>query len=181
MKNDKRTDALENREALLISAKKAFAAYGPEASLNKVAQNAGVSRSTLYRNFSDRDALILAVLDRNIDTLERQAEELVGTEGAFADLVKLVLNQQIEFEPLISFLDDSVSNHLKKRMIEVFEQPIRNAKSTGRLKSNFYTNDILLLINMLGGALTANKPVKRRRQAQKALSFLFEGILHTQE
>ena len=116
MKNDKRTDALENREALLISAKKAFAAYGPEASLNKVAQNAGVSRSTLYRNFSDREALILAVLERNIDTLERQAEELVGTEGAFADLVKLVLNQQIEFEPLISFLDDSVSNHLKKRM-----------------------------------------------------------------
>lgn len=181
MENDKRSDALENREALLISAKKAFATYGPEASLSKIAQNAGLSRSTLYRNFPDREALILGVLERNIDTLERQAKELAGTEKAFADLVKLVLDQQIEFEPLISFLDDSVARRLQKRMLEVFEQPVRDAKSSGRLKSNFYTNDILLLINMLGGALSASEPVKRRKQAKKALSFLFKGILSKYE
>src|SRR5699024_9749078 len=137
MENGKRSDALENREALLISAKKAFAAYGPEASLSKIAQNAGLSRSTLYRNFSDRGALILAVLERNIDKLERQAEELADTERPFAHLVKLVLDQQIEFESLISFLDEKVAGHLEQRMIEVFEQPVRNAKANKRLKSNF--------------------------------------------
>src|SRR5699024_410515 len=181
MTNDKRSDALENREELLETAQKAFSAFGPEVSLSKVAKDAGVSRSTLYRNFADRQALILAVLERNIDTLERQSDELAGTQEAFAALVKLVLDLQIEFESLISFLDDSVAGYLEQRMIEVFKQPVRDAKGSKRLKSNFYTDDILLLTNMLGGALSASEPDKRRQQAQKALSFLFEGILRKHE
>lgn len=174
--NEIRGDALENREELLISAKKAFATYGPEASLSKIAQNAGLSRATLYRNFSDRKTLILTVLEQNINILERQAEELAGTEKAFVELLRLVLNQQIEFQPLVSFLDDSVAKHLRQRVIKAFEQPIQEAKSSGRLKPSFYTKDVLLIIDMLGGVLSTSDSQKQKAQAKKALSFLLDGI-----
>jgi AcrR family transcriptional regulator len=49
-----RTDALRNREHLLVAAKAVFSVGGPEASLEAVARSAGVGIGTLYRHFPTR-------------------------------------------------------------------------------------------------------------------------------
>jgi AcrR family transcriptional regulator len=72
-----RADARRNRDRLLTVAAELFSEQGVEASLEEVAQRAGVGIGTLYRHFPSRDALIEAVYRRQVETLCDAAEELL--------------------------------------------------------------------------------------------------------
>ncbi|WP_395366846.1 TetR/AcrR family transcriptional regulator [Streptomyces sp. YH02] len=76
----RRTDARLNRERLLATAQEVFAEAGPGASLNRIAQRAGVGPGTLYRHFPNRQALLAAVLRDRIGKLVEQADVLIATE-----------------------------------------------------------------------------------------------------
>ncbi|QES10323.1 TetR/AcrR family transcriptional regulator [Streptomyces venezuelae] len=76
----RRTDARINRDRLVATAQEVFAELGPAASLNQIAQRAGVGPGTLYRHFPNRQALLAAVLRDRIERLVRQADVLTATE-----------------------------------------------------------------------------------------------------
>ncbi|HZG49948.1 MAG TPA: PP2C family protein-serine/threonine phosphatase [Thermoleophilaceae bacterium] len=59
----RRADALRNRERILEAAS-TLLAQSPSATFAEIAAAAGVSRSTLYRRFADRDELIAALEER---------------------------------------------------------------------------------------------------------------------
>jgi AcrR family transcriptional regulator len=63
-----RADARENRDRLLDIAREAFA-IDPATSLNAIAKAAGVGAGTLYRHFPSREALVLGVYRKEIDTM----------------------------------------------------------------------------------------------------------------
>jgi len=59
---------LETREQILLAAEVCIRRWGIRRfSMNDVALRAGVSRMSVYRHFADRDALVLAVLERMAD------------------------------------------------------------------------------------------------------------------
>src|SRR3954462_8120100 len=60
MRRPLRRDAREHREKLLSAAQREFAARGVDASLEKVARDAGVAIGTLYRHFPTRLDLLMA-------------------------------------------------------------------------------------------------------------------------
>lgn len=72
-----RTDALRNRELLLVAAKEAFADVGVEVSLDEIARRAGVGIGTLYRHYPTRDAIIEAVYRREVEQLAAAATRLL--------------------------------------------------------------------------------------------------------
>jgi AcrR family transcriptional regulator len=72
-----RADARANRDRLLDVARDALAA-DPEASLNSIAKAAGVGAGTLYRHFPTREALVLGVYRKEIDSLVALAPTLLG-------------------------------------------------------------------------------------------------------
>jgi AcrR family transcriptional regulator len=76
-----RADARRNRELLLEAAKAAFAAVGPEASLDEIARRAGVGIGTLYRHFPSRDAVVEAVYSRAVQQLADSATRLLATQA----------------------------------------------------------------------------------------------------
>ncbi|WP_055598646.1 TetR/AcrR family transcriptional regulator [Streptomyces aureus] len=76
----RRTDARLNRERLVAAAQEVFAEAGPGASLNRIAQRAGVGPGTLYRHFPNRQALLAAVLRDRIERLVEQADVLSATK-----------------------------------------------------------------------------------------------------
>lgn len=71
-----RVDSVRNRERVLEAARTVFSAGGPEASLEAVAQTAGVGIGTLYRHFPTREALFEAVYRREVQQLADLAERL---------------------------------------------------------------------------------------------------------
>jgi AcrR family transcriptional regulator len=71
-----RADAVRNRERVLEAAKAVFSAGGAGASLEAVAQAAGVGIGTLYRHFPTREALFEAVYRREVEQLADLAEQL---------------------------------------------------------------------------------------------------------
>jgi AcrR family transcriptional regulator len=79
MARAQRADACRNRDRLLDVAADAFATYGVEASLEKIAKAADVGIGTLYRHFPTRDALVEAVYRHNVDLLCEGADELSAT------------------------------------------------------------------------------------------------------
>ena len=67
-----RSDAARNRELILAAARRLFEEEGPAAvSMDRVAEEAGVGKGTLYRRFGDRSGLALALLDAR----ERELQE----------------------------------------------------------------------------------------------------------
>jgi AcrR family transcriptional regulator len=72
----RRTDARQNRARILEVARDALTADG-NASLNSIAQKAGVGPGTLYRHFPNRESLVLAVYRAEIERLVDRAPELL--------------------------------------------------------------------------------------------------------
>lgn len=63
-------DHSDKRRALLRAAAKVFATYGfDRASMNQVAQAAGVSKANIYHYYSSKDALLFDALDVYLDEL----------------------------------------------------------------------------------------------------------------
>jgi len=73
-----RSDAVENRERVLVAAREVFAESGIQALIPGIAARAGIGNGTVYRHFPSKGALIDALLEeywRDIDLLRRQAQE----------------------------------------------------------------------------------------------------------
>ena len=63
-----RADAVRNRAAVLAAAEAVFAEHGTDAGVDLVAERAGVGKATVYRSFATKEALVAAVVSRQLDT-----------------------------------------------------------------------------------------------------------------
>lgn len=77
----RRADALRNDERILDAAKRLLE-HSPSATLSDIVSAAGVSRSTFYRRFANRDALIAALDARPQDGAVQLAEDPEGAVPA---------------------------------------------------------------------------------------------------
>ncbi|GAA0450608.1 TetR family transcriptional regulator [Actinoplanes capillaceus] len=73
-----RSDARQNRDRVLAAAREEFTAHGAAASLNKIAQRAGVGPGTLYRHFPSAQALLVAIITADVAALVDHGRELLG-------------------------------------------------------------------------------------------------------
>ena len=65
-----RTDArLQRREELLDAADRVIGRLGPQASMDEIASEAGITKPILYRHFGDKDGLYRALAARYVDAL----------------------------------------------------------------------------------------------------------------
>ncbi|GAA1651192.1 TetR/AcrR family transcriptional regulator [Actinoplanes couchii] len=63
---------------MLAAAREEFAAHGAGASLNKIAQRAGVGPGTLYRHFASVQDLLVAIIAADVDTLAATGRDLLA-------------------------------------------------------------------------------------------------------
>ncbi|QKW36613.1 TetR/AcrR family transcriptional regulator [Actinomadura sp. NAK00032] len=74
-----RADARRNRERVLATARRLFAADGLGVPLDEIARRAGVGPGTVHRHFPTKEALYLAVATEMLRHLIAEAEELAAT------------------------------------------------------------------------------------------------------
>jgi AcrR family transcriptional regulator len=88
-----RADARRNLERVLDAATEAFAASGPDVSIDEIAHAAGVGHGTVFRRFPTKDDLIYAVIERHVAQMRETAEEALRSNDpgeAFFDFVRSV-------------------------------------------------------------------------------------------
>lgn len=85
-----RADARRNAERILDATAELLAA-NPAASLEQVAEHAGVSRATVYHHFARRDALLDALTERSVAEVTAAVQSARPDEGPAADALERVL------------------------------------------------------------------------------------------
>jgi TetR/AcrR family transcriptional repressor of mexCD-oprJ operon len=103
-----RGGALRDRvsTAILNSAASVFAERGDGASMDEIAEAAGVARATLYRYFPNREALIHAIVDAALEEISaRVAEaqfETAPIDEALARLIRAIVATGSRYSVLIT-------------------------------------------------------------------------------
>jgi AcrR family transcriptional regulator len=156
--------APENRAALIAAARTIFATRGLDAPLSAVAKEAGVGQGSLYRHFPTRYSLALAVFEENADELER----IAAVEGStLGDVLRAITEQAIVSTAFFEMIEiektDDAGRHLVDRIGSVLDSKLAAARASGRVAEWITTEDLLLGIAMLAGALA--KTVHDERHA----------------
>lgn len=82
-----RKDAERNRQRLLDAGREVFAQRGLDATLNDVAHHAGVGVGTAYRRFANKQELIDAIFEQQVDEIEGILRDALAETDAWKGLV----------------------------------------------------------------------------------------------
>ena len=177
----KRPDAATRRAQLLDAADAVVITHGVNAPLELVVERAGVGRATLYRQFPDRDAILLALLERTTERLQSQAQALHERPDAFFALMAY-LSERIVRSPALSdywrstSLSDPRFDHMRQQVWGTLAPALERAQARGLVRADIQAGDLSLLIGMLGAALRGTSDAERRRLAQQALDVIRRGL-----
>src|SRR6201993_4971680 len=83
----RRRDALERHDKLIAAAQHEFAAHGVDASLEKIARDAGVAIGTLYRHFPTRLDLLMAAFQPRLQEFLDGANKALEISDPWEGLV----------------------------------------------------------------------------------------------
>jgi len=158
-----RTDAERNRTLLLAAAHKVFAEQGLEAPMAEIARRAGVGIATLYRRFPTRDDLITATfamkMKAYVDAIDQALQDPDPWRG-FCGYIERVCEMQASDRGFthvltLTFPTAKAFEADRNRSYEGFSQLVASAKETGRLRPDFSTEDLILLLMANAGVISA--------------------------
>lgn len=175
-----RADRQRNHEALLAAAAKVFAREGFAVPLERIAAEAGVGRATLYRNYPNRSALALAVLDQNVARFEQLAEATAETSGGFRVMLTALAEDIADHAALgqaFSLREGAaLLAPLRDRIVAVLWRFAEAGVATGELRADLSCDDVGLLLQTLGVGLSQGDHDLRRQQATRAVDLFFGGL-----
>ncbi|MEC7764072.1 MAG: TetR/AcrR family transcriptional regulator [Pseudomonadota bacterium] len=175
-----RADGQRNREAILKAAADVFAREGFVIALDKIAVEAGVGRATLYRNFSNRSVLGMAVFEQNVARFEQLAERVPTTPRGFRFMLDALGEDIAAHAALGQALaltqsEDDLSE-LLDRVVNVLDRFRLAGIEAQELRSDFQRDDITLLIDTLGLGLRPGDPERRMVQVKRMVELFCAGI-----
>jgi AcrR family transcriptional regulator len=150
-----RSDARENRGRILDVAREALAA-DPVASLNSIAKAAGVGAGTLYRHFPSREALVLGVYRKEIDSLVALAPTLL-TKHTPLQAFRLWCDRLAEFGRLKHGVADIIDAAKSDQDLQETYWPMLDAvrklmdacEGSGEIHPGANAEDFLMLLGFL--------------------------------
>lgn len=174
-----RRDAAVNRERLLEAARHLFAERGPDVALEEVAAAAGVSRTTLYRNFETREQLVAAVYESAVELMEVRAKELADRPTGVVELFDFVLDLQRANRSLVRVLagaDISWFEGLAERTVHAFEAVLVRGRAGGVVHAGVGMAEIFLALQMAEGAMAQNERAGRERWDERIREMLHRAL-----
>lgn len=163
MRMPRRRDAQERRDKLIAAAQREFAAHGVDASLEKIARDAGVAIGTLYRHFPTRLDLLMAAfkprLQEFLDGAKKALEVDDPWEGFVCYLENLFGMQAGDrgFNDFLSrrFPGSADTEHIHDQMCRQIEDVLTRAQEAGEARPDITQADIVNLIWSIGRIIDA--------------------------
>ena len=165
-----RPKSIEKRENILLAATDLFLEHGfASTSMDLVANQAGVSKQTVYSHFSNKDALFSAAIDFKCREYQLDAEHITMDAPAKDVLTDIGLHY-------VSLIQDP-------RVIAIYQVIIAEARSNPHVAQLFYEAGPHARLNLLCDYLLASDAFNLNKQQARfwAMAFfnLLKGEFHT--
>jgi AcrR family transcriptional regulator len=178
-----RVDARRNREALIAAAREVFAEAGLDASLETIAERAGVSIGTLYNRFGGRLALIDAALAPSVEAsvvLAEQALEHPDPWEGLVDHLTAIAEMQATDRGFTAIClhtlpADTATERTKARGHALTEALLERAQRSGHLRDDVTLADVGLLVWTTVHATEGIRSVAPDAW-RRHLAILFDGL-----
>jgi AcrR family transcriptional regulator len=144
-----RADARRNLERLLEAAAECFAANGLDCSVDEVAKRAGVGHGTVFRRFPTKDALVEAVLARELAQVAALAEAALDDSdagAAFERFFRAAAEAYGRNRALIEGIERCRELPQKVMLEETAAEIVRRAQKAGVLRRDVVADEVLELI-----------------------------------
>jgi AcrR family transcriptional regulator len=181
-----RADARRNRDRILAAAKESFTTHGPEVPAEEIARAAGVAPGTLYRHFSDREALILTVAQNNLDNALIEARAAVDEEPSAWDALVRILRQSHELRLSIrlvlaypsvhQIMKERKTDRLRRAMIEVLDSVMRRAQAEGSLRTDVGAGDVAVMFALLAHPMLVMPNDVAQIASERCMALMLESL-----
>jgi AcrR family transcriptional regulator len=181
-----RRDAELNRERIVAAAQDVFAESGFEASMERIANRAGVGVGTLYRRFPNKERLVIAIIEmiswRTRQLVDEVLRTATPTEGIF-EFLRQCVAMPSSLRALVARSPRLAEAHLA--MVETLAGPvtelIEHAKEGGSIRADVTFSDIALILLSVRavedrwgvGGVDAKLG---RQQGERYLQLLIDGL-----
>ena len=176
-------DEAAARELLLDAAEDCFRRFGIlKTTIDDIAAAAHVSRRTVYYYFEGRDAILLGVFLRDVESLFQESLRVMGAQKSFADAIiegtLFVLNHIRDYDRLATLFDADAAA-LTSRLagasdaffaisLDAMRPFLEDARDRGELRPGLDPRDVSeFLLRMLFSLLAVDSPVPRDDSARR--------------
>ncbi len=179
-----RADAARNRERILEAAAEVFAERGLDATLDDVAQKAGLGVGTVYRRFASKEDLVEALFEKTIHEVVAVAEEAAAKEDSWEGLVWF-LERATEMQAKDLGLRDVILHGgtgqdrvslARSKIVSPVTHLVERAQQDGHLRPDFLPTDIPiieLMVSSVAAYTSSVAPDLWRRY----LSIVLDGLV----
>jgi AcrR family transcriptional regulator len=178
-----RTDAQDNRDRILDTARALFADQGIDVTMRDIARRAEVGPATLYRRFPTKQLLIDEAFADELRTCRAivaagcaNPDPWTGFCSVIEEITVLnVRNQGFVNAFLAAVPDiDSFAAH-RAEVLRMLAKLARRAQASGQLRRDFVIDDLLLVL-LAGRGLAATSPVGREKAARRFAALAIEAF-----
>ncbi|HET8930348.1 MAG TPA: TetR/AcrR family transcriptional regulator [Acidimicrobiales bacterium] len=186
---DRAKERALRREAFLDAAIAVISDEGPGASMESIAQAAGVSKPILYRHFTDREGLIEALAERFVGELADRLAEILSADIDPVEMLRLSIDAYvatIEDDPsLYRFLTSRIPprgaalSTLVDRLAAVIARTLAEAFRAAGLDTapaRPWSYGIVGMVHLAGDDWVARPAIPRAELVDDLIRLLWDGI-----
>jgi AcrR family transcriptional regulator len=179
-----RADAERNRRRIMEAAAEVFGERGLAATLDAVAERAGVGVGTVYRRFPDKEALVDALFEERIDEVRAIADEAALIEDgwdALATFMERALEMHCHDRALKELVfstahgQDRVAR-ARRRIKPAVETLFARARASGKMRADVDVNDLPILQLMVTAVIDYTQDADAPGIWRRYLAILLDGL-----
>ena len=144
-----RADAQRNLDRVLGAATECFAEHGVDVTVDEVARRAGVGHGTVFRRFPTKEALLDAVLTKELDRLLLLAQAALAEDdpwAGFADFFRAAAEAYGRSRALVEAKERCRDLPQFEPMGTAIHEIVRRAQAAGSLRNDLSAEEIFELL-----------------------------------
>ncbi len=154
MEKRKRNRRSKKREQIVRTAESLFSRFGAKrVTVEEICREAGVSKMTFYKYFSNKVELVLSIRDEWVEEDFRKFDEINAKDLPFPDKINLMTRWKMEFASRVNaeFIrelasSDDIIEQVKRRYLG----NIKKAQEQGDVRSDIDPEFLWLVVEKLG-------------------------------
>ncbi|MEN3749011.1 helix-turn-helix domain-containing protein [Sphingomonas sp. HF-S3] len=179
-----RADAQQNHRRILEAADQVFQREGFDAPLDLIVAAAGVGRTTFFRHFPDRQALLVQLLERSVDEVHEQAELNRDRDDGLLQILAFMADRIGMRAALVEYWNAADPSHPAvqaafARTGMIFADVIARATGAGLCRPDLTATDIAMMARMIAAAVHGAPADDKASAARRAATLLLEGYAGT--